>query len=165
MKLDHSIVERHKQLAVHSCIPMSIELVLKLLGRVPPDFYCLQEQWGDRKDGTFGDFDGKTIRGLTFRLRFPVQSGRGFPAEKLTLLFDTIDRELGEDRFVIVSLAVPCGWHNFVVYERTDSGEYLATSKSTSSTWPRTDVRSAISAMTGTDILTYSLDDETKLHK
>jgi hypothetical protein len=42
MKIDPTILGKHKQLYRASCIPMSIELVLKLLGKIKPDFADLQ---------------------------------------------------------------------------------------------------------------------------
>jgi hypothetical protein len=44
MKLDTTIVINHQQLDDFSCIPMAVELVLKLLSRVPADYYDLQRE-------------------------------------------------------------------------------------------------------------------------
>ena len=139
---------------------MAVELVLKLVGRMPPDSFELQKLWGNRHDGSFADFDGATIRGLRFRRQFTVDGGRGFPPEKLKQLFDTIDRELNEGRYVIIALAVNGDFHNFVIYDRTVTGEYEATSKTVGGgTWNRSDVKCKVTQMSGTDILTYQIVD------
>ena len=51
--IDHAVVNSHAQLDDYSCIPSAVELVLKLLGRVPHDFYDLQRAWANRSDGSF----------------------------------------------------------------------------------------------------------------
>ncbi len=98
------IIDNHKQLSHYSCIPMAAVLVLKLLERAPSDYFELQTQWNNFKAGTFANFDGKTIKGVTFHHKFSVANGRNFPPEKMKQLFDTIDHELEEDRYVVVSL-------------------------------------------------------------
>jgi hypothetical protein len=161
MNLNQEIIKSHTQLFEYSCIPMAVELVLKLLGRVPPDYFELQTQWNNFRFGTFADYDAKTINGVTFQMQFSVESGRNFSPEKMQQLFGTIDRELGAGRYVIISLASNGGWHNFVIYDRTNDGEYQAVSKTVSgTTWHRSDVKQKVADMTGTDVLTYRLSDQ-----
>jgi hypothetical protein len=157
MNLNEDIVENHKQLFEWSCIPMAVELVLKLLGRMPADSFDLQTSWGNRHDGTFADFDGSTINGVQFKRQFSVDNGRGFPPEKLKQLFDTIDNELNSARYVIAALAVGGYYHNFVIYGPSLDGDYHATSKTTSGTWNRSAVKENVTQMAGTDILTYRM--------
>src|SRR4051794_12277758 len=60
---DWLTVDEHKQISDFSCIPMSLEMVLKLEHRKPIDFFDLQKAWNNSKDGTLGYFDGTTIAG------------------------------------------------------------------------------------------------------
>jgi hypothetical protein len=84
MEIDERIGS-HRQLYRYSCIPSAVEIVLKLLGRVDTNYYELQNEWDNREDGSFKDFDERVVEGLTFRLV------NNLPFEKL---FDTIDQEL-----------------------------------------------------------------------
>jgi hypothetical protein len=56
----HDVAFNHRQVFNNSCIPMSVEMVLKYNSRVKPDYNALQNTWQDKSDGTFKDFDGKT---------------------------------------------------------------------------------------------------------
>jgi hypothetical protein len=57
-RFNRNIIDAHKQLYGVSCIPSSVEMVLKLLGQVPVSYYDLQMQWQNKLDGSFRDFDG-----------------------------------------------------------------------------------------------------------
>ncbi len=149
-----NIVDAHEQRYGMSCIPMSIEMVLKLLGRVPADYYELQTPWKEKADGNFRNFNGKTIQGVTFHQQFDLPRSGEFPLAKL---FDTIDRELKAGRLVIVSLASGSGWHMYVIYDEDAEGDFLAVSKIGKRTIEASQVKKTISKMKGTDILTYEL--------
>ena len=153
-KFDRQIVDAHEQRYGMSCIPMSIELVSKLLGRVSPDYYELQTAWKEKADGSFRDFNGKTIKGVTFHQQFDLKRNGQFP---LTKLFETIDRELKEGRFVIVSLASASGWHMYVIYDEDADGDFLAVSKAGSKSIEEKHLKSIITKMQGTDIMTYEV--------
>lgn len=159
MQLNTAIVNNHQQLDNFSCIPMSVELVLKLIGRVPIDYYDLQREWQNRTDGSFAAFDGRVINGVRFRLQFSLQRDDKFPFEDL---FRTIKEELAAGRFVIISLAVQGGWHMFVVFEMLPSGEFRAISKIPHRPGIIADgIRAIVQKMKGTDILTYNIEAET----
>jgi hypothetical protein len=145
-------VDAHEQRYGMSCIPMTIELVLKLLGRVAADYYELQTPWKEKADGNFRDFNGKTIEGVTFHQQFDLKRNGQFPLSKL---FETIDRELRAGRFVIVSLASANGWHMYVIYDEDTDGDFLAVSKAGPTTIEEKHLKSIITKMQGTDILTY----------
>lgn len=154
MDLDQSIVDVHTQLYVSSCIPMSVEFLLKLLKRVPVDFFNLQVEWQRSPYPDFSFFDGKTICNLRFHWLFkPENRGDSFPLQEL---FTTIERELSSDRFVLISLAVPGGWHNYVVYEKSQNGEFYAVTKfCCGQTEYIKNVKDRVFQMKGTDILIY----------
>jgi len=150
---DWFTADAHQQLYEWSCIPMSVEMVLKLLDRVPQNYYALQQGWQDRRDGTFGDFDGRTIAGVTFHRKFFLPRNDKFPMDEL---FRTIDSELDEGRIVIVSLLWSAAYHMFVIVDRTPSGDYRAISKLGSVTAEVIDVKARIRRIKGTDIVTYT---------
>jgi hypothetical protein len=133
---------------------MSIEMVLKLLERVPASYYDLQNPWKEKADGNFRDFNGKTIEGVTFHQQFDLRRNDQFPLAKL---FETIDRELKAGRFVIVSLTSGSGWHMYVIYDEDAEGDFLAVSKVGARTIEDKHVKKTITRMKGTDILTFEL--------
>ena len=149
-------VDEHRQLYGWSCIPMSVELVLKLLGREPGEYFDLQRAWQNRKDGTFTDFDGRTIAGVTFRRQFFLPRDARFPMDSL---FATIDSELDAGRYVIVSLWWRSAYHMFVIVDRTPGGDYRAVSKAGDVTMEVSNVKARVRAIMGTDIMTYSVGE------
>jgi hypothetical protein len=157
---DRRIVDEHKQLFDSSCVPMTVELVLKLTGREPVDFFKLQEAWKNKTDGSFGDFDGKTLAGLKFHRQFTQPRGKDFPLKRL---FATIDRELDAGRYVIVSFQSGAhSWHMHVIYGKSADGDFVAITKSGSkASGARTvvvkNVKEIVRKMKGTDILTYEV--------
>ncbi len=151
---DRQIVDTHEQRYGMSCIPMSIEMVLKLLKKAPDSYYELQTPWKEKADGNFKDFDGKTIKGVTFHKQFGQDRNEQFPLSKL---FGAIDRELKAGRFVIVSLASDAGWHMWVIYDEDKNGDFLAVSKNGKTTMEMRHVKRVITQMQGTDIMTYEL--------
>jgi len=155
--LNQQIVDDHKQLYDSSCIPMTVEMVLKLTGHAPSNYFELQDAWKNKTDGNFSDFDGKTINGLTFHKQFGLPRDDKFPLDRL---FATIDKELDSGRFVIVSLVSGSGWHMFVIHGRDADGDFIAVSKyGTKAQGAKTieakHLKSNITKMKGTDILTY----------
>ncbi len=134
-----------------------IQLVLKLTGRVPASYYDQQDAWRNKTDGSFHDYDGKTIAGVTFHSSFWESHGRAFPLDHL---FQTIGTELKAGRFVIVGLACPGGTHDWVIYDADADGEFLAISKSGGRTIEDNHVRRTITEMQGTDIGTYEVNGQ-----
>ena len=130
-------------------------MVLKLQGLVNGDFYDLQIAWDNRRDGSFDDFDGRALFGLQFDRRFGFDRGPAFP---LTDLFVFISDQLKEDRYVIVSLDSPGGWHMAVIYDEKDE-DFVAITKvgegNASKTAQVGCVKAGILAMQGTDVLVY----------
>ena len=62
---DRLKIDRHRQIYDAYCIPSSVEMVLKLIDRVPQDYFELQEAWKNKTDGSFANFDNRTIAGVT----------------------------------------------------------------------------------------------------
>src|ERR1700686_2431976 len=123
---DSRILAAHRQLDAFSCIPMTVELVLKLLHKVAPNYFDLQTQWNNSRDRDFSFFDQKTIRGVKFRREFWHPRDDNFPINQL---FAKIESELKVGRYVIIALQVPGGWHNYVVYNRLPNGDFEAVTK------------------------------------
>ena len=154
-----SIASKHQQIHDMSCIPMSVEMILKYNHRVKPDYYELQKNWKNKADGTFGSFDGKTLFGLKFKHKFNITRGNDFPFDRL---FSTIDAELAAGRKVIISL--PSGnnfWHMYVVDKKTLSGDYIAYSRyyNVKNIIIKDNMKTSIYGCKGTDILTYTTVD------
>jgi uncharacterized protein len=153
-KFDRKIVDAHDQRYMMSCIPSSVEMVLKLLGRVPASYYEQQDAWKNKADGSFHEFDGKTIEGVTFYQKFTQAHGDQFP---LAELFKAIDLELGAGRYVIVGLPFGDDTHDWVIYDEDAKGEFLAVSKGGQWTMENNHVWKTITDMKGTDIGVYKL--------
>lgn len=150
---DRSIIDRHRQVYDNSCVPSAVEMVLKLTGRVPAEYYELQHESKNRTDRSGADFDNVTIAGLTFHQLYALPRKRGFPFPGL---FAAIDAELGAGRYVITGLT--SGKHSFhawVIVERLANGEYRAVSKGAADTIEVTNTRAIIRHMKGSDILIY----------
>jgi TPR repeat protein len=151
-RFDRKIIDAHQQRYGMSCIPSSVEMVLKLLDRVPASYYQLQDAWKNKADGSFHDFDGRAIEGLTFKQEFTQAHGEHFP---LADLYKAIDDELKAGRFVIIGLPAAGDTHDWVIYDEDEQGDFLAVSKAGGRTIENNHVRRTIAAMRGTDIGTY----------
>src|ERR1051325_2858357 len=155
LPLEPAVLAQHKQLSGGLlCIPMAVEFVLKLLGRMPPDVFPLQENWHQPPEANFGVFDGQIFEQIRFDWQFSQAThprGDDFPLDDLFIM---IENELSAGRYVIVALSVPGGWHNYVIYAPLPGQEFAAVTKGRT---PEqiSDVRQRIGTMKGTDILTY----------
>lgn len=147
------IINMHSQINASSCIPSGIEMVLKLNCKVESNFYNFQQIWGNKIDGTFQNFDNLLINGLRFSHKYNLQRNNNFPFKDL---YNTIDKELAEDRFVLVSLISGQNmWHIYVITEKLQNGEYKAYSKFNNETLVVSNVKEYIKNMKGTDIMVY----------
>ncbi|MCD4666054.1 MAG: hypothetical protein K8R68_12355 [Bacteroidales bacterium] len=151
MEIKKEVLEKHKQLTTYSCIPMSVEFILKLIGKFPLEDFRLQESWNDRKDGDFEVFNGQIIEGVKFTRHFSNPRDNNFPIEQL---FNKIDNELIENRYVIIALSVPEGFHNYIIYNKIN-GEYQVTT--TGRPKEEINVQEIVKKIKGTDILTYEI--------
>ena len=151
-RFDRHIIDAHEQRYNYSCIPSAVEMVLKLTRRVPGSYYEQQDAWKNKTDGSFRNFDGKTIEGVTFHQRFTEPHTGEFP---LAELFQAIDAELRAGRFVIVGIDCTGGTHEWVIYDEDTEGDFLAVSKAGAQTLEDKHVRKAISRMRSTDLGTY----------
>ena len=158
MQIDLKIVDQHEQLSKMSCIPMSVELVLKLLKLVPADYYALQEYQirNPYPDGSY--FNNMTLFGITFQQKYdPNQRGLTFPMAEL---FQSMKDELVGGHLLIVSLResspsdLPV-FHNYVVFEQIGPLDFRAVSKSGKETIYEDKIRQRIELLQGTDILIY----------
>ena len=145
-KFDRKIIDAHEQGYPLSCIPSSVEMLLKLLGRVPNSYRDLQLAWQNKSDGCWRDFNGKTFAGVTFTYH------DGYSMDQL---FEAIERELHAGRFVVVGLRNPGGCHSWVIYDQDTSGEFLAISKGQSRTIEERHVKKLIIQQGGSDLGTY----------
>jgi|SRR5208283_4293444 len=98
MSFDDTIIHAHKQKYIFSCIPSAVEMILKLLRKVPVNYYDLQDAWQNKCDGNFNDFDGKVVEGVKFHQKFNTRDhprGPSFPLEGLSLLLMRRFRQIG----------------------------------------------------------------------
>jgi hypothetical protein len=151
---DRESIDKHKQIYNMSCIPSGVEMILKLTGRAPAQYYELQNEWKNKADGNFGNFDGKTINGLTFHKQFGEPRNDEFPVKEL---FAVIHKELKAGRYVEISLQSGGGWHIYIVYDEIKHGEFIAVSKDGEKTIKEEHVKRIVREMKGTDILTYRM--------
>ena len=134
---------------------MAIELVLKLLGRVPNDYHELQQEAPGKANLSFGNYNNRIINSVKFEMQFAIPRSDEFPLDDL---FDEIDRRLEKHEYVIISIANPNGWHMYVIHQKVENGDYLAVSKigpDGRDTDSINNVKEIVRNMKGTDILTY----------
>lgn len=148
-----TVVNSHNQIFAFSGIPSAIEMVLKYGKVVDFNFYDLQNEWQNKADGSFRDFDNKEIRGITFSHKFNVPRDASFPLDSL---FQTIENELKSGKKVIIALQVETSWSIFVVYKQTRDGELVSYSKHGSHTLILRNTKEIVKKSNGTEIMTYS---------
>ena len=149
-----SVVNNHDQIYQSSCIPSTVEMVLKYCKMVNFDFYDLQNGWRNKLDGSFQDFDNKELYGITFSHKFNLPRNKDFPIDSL---FQTIENELRSDKKVIISLPSDMGWHMFVIQKQTTNGEFVSYSKQGSHTLILRNTKEIVKRVNGTDIMTYKV--------
>jgi len=151
MVINFDIINNHRQKYQYSCIPSAVEMVLKI-ERNKTDADCTeQEKWHNKSDGSFEDYNKYEIDEITFHREFAQNRDSNFPINQL---FERIDKELGENRMVIVSLQVNSGWHMYIIYYKNEN-EYFGFSKNGCETIYEGNIKSIIKKMNGTDILVY----------
>lgn len=148
------VVNNHNQILETSCIPSSVEMILKYCKVVDIDFYDLQNEWKNKTDGSFRDFDNKELYGITFSHKFDLSRDANFPIDSL---FQTIENELKSGKKVIISLPSDMGWHMFVIYKQTPDGEFVSYSKQWSHTIILRNTKEIVKKVNGTDIMTYNM--------
>jgi hypothetical protein len=148
----YEAINKHKQIYPNSCIPSGIEMVLKLNKKVDSNFYNYQKIWGNKFDGTFANFDSLLLNGLRFYQKFNLSRNSEFPINDL---FTTIDKELAESRYVLISLPSDSGWHMYVICNKLANGEFVAYSKAGSKNLMLSNVKEIVRQVKGTDIMIY----------
>ena len=86
-----AVINNHDQIFQLSCIPSAVEMVLKYYKVVDFDFYDLQNEWKNKTNGSFRNFDNKELYGITFSQKFVLPRDENFPIDSL---FQTIENEL-----------------------------------------------------------------------
>ncbi len=148
-----AVVNNHNQIFQFSGIPSAIEMALKYCKVVGFNFYDLQNEWQNKTDGSFRDFDNKELYGITFSQKFNLPRDENFPIDSL---FQTIENELKSGKKVIIALQMDAGWSIFVVYKQTPDGEFVSYSKLGSHTLILKNTKEIVKKSNGTEIMTYS---------
>lgn len=165
MLLNKQAIQFHQQIHPLSCIPMSIECVLKMLGIMPINNFDLQKDESKHLRNQWLQnvvFRGPDSKGVTFTNEYP-QFGHSRNDENMRLYFDelfhTIDDELSCNRYVIISLSTgPNQWHMVIVYDKLDESNYDTVTFNYGEVGPqllRENLKERVRKMKGTDILTY----------
>ncbi|HTB05546.1 MAG TPA: hypothetical protein VK806_01250 [Bacteroidia bacterium] len=151
IKIPYEIIQGHQQIHPKSCVPMSVEFVLKYEKQMDISNFGLQEDLA--KHGNSNWVDGYKHGNIEFSrpVEFYNKRGANFPFEAL---YSKIISELSEDRLVIISLLESDGdFHNYVIYDcDSKNGELIATTKgrpNSNNVWER------VQQINGTDILIY----------
>jgi len=169
MKINIEDIKGHYQRTPISCVPMSVECVLKLLKLMKIDDFSLQDD--PAKSGTsdwvrgftFPSSDPKVVFSREFLLKdlgYTEDRGPHFMKDFYEPLFETIDRELSEGRYVIISLkSGRDSTHNEVIFNKVNHNEYETLTfyygNPNPVFYPAQDLRQRVTEMEGTDILTY----------
>lgn len=148
-----TVVNNHNQIFQMSCIPSAVEMVLKYYNVVNFDFYDLQNDWQNKADGSFHNFDNKKLYGITFSQKFVLPRDATFPIDSL---FQTIENELKSGRKVIISLPADTGWHMFVISKQAPDGDFVSYSKLGNHTLILRNTKEIVKQSNGTEIMTYS---------
>lgn len=165
MELNKKRIYGHSQLDQISCIPMAIESVLKLIGLMDiRDFKYQNNSLYHNKTDWFPiiekDFGGK----VKFEKQYEIfATARNHENLELYFdpLFETIDAELLEGRYVIISL--PSGENNYhmhVIYNKISNDKYGYFTFNLLNPEPidfQNDLKIIVREMLGTDIITYKL--------
>lgn len=171
MNIDFNNLIGHKQITNVSCIPMSIEAVLKLIGLMPVDDFSLQlDETKSRKTEWISN--GFSFPLINPKIKFSQEfllsklyqnkSDRGlhFMCDHFEDLFKTIDSELYNNRCVIISLQSGSNqWHMEIIYNKIEDSQYQTFSfyhnESQLVIFQSKDLRKRVAEMQGTDIFTY----------
>ncbi len=168
MILNTQNVRGHCQKNEDSCVPMSVECVLKLLKLMPvSDFsFQLDPKKSRQSNWILPSFsyppDNPKIEFK--REYFPQDLGlkdRGteFMEKYYDALFVTIDEELRNNRYVIISLESGIHWHMEVIFDKVNDNAYQTVTfyhqQKDSVIYNSQNLRERVTNMGGTDILTY----------
>lgn len=149
-----AVINNHDQIFQLSCIPSAVEMILKYYKVVDFDFYDLQNEWKNKTDGSFRNFDNKELYGITFSQKFILPRDENFPIDSL---FQTIENELKSEKKVIISLPADEGWHMFIICKQTPDGEFVSYSKLGSHTLILRNTKEIVKKSNGTEIMTYTV--------
>jgi len=112
-------INQHHQKYRSSCSPSLAEMLLKLAGAVPLDYYAEQDRDQNQNVG-LKNIENKTIKGITFRKYKPQDEGKS--------LQQKIDEELSKGRFLGIYLPLGGEYHSFVIAGKVNQ-EYVLLSK------------------------------------
>ena len=155
MDYDQTVIDAHEQKYKYSCIPSAVEIILKLLGKVDKYYYELQDDWDNKADGSFADFNGFQIEGVTFEHKFGSMRGSDFPYAEL---FNNIDDELASGRYVVVSLLTTSSkYHMYIIFDNKGDDYQAFTKIFSETTHFSGSIKNEIKKIQGTDILIYRI--------
>lgn len=154
----------HEQKKEHSCVPMSVEFMLKLAGELPLKFNDFQDGLDTVKSekGHGSEYQDKEVGNVILKHLFDQPRG----SYDVTQLIETIKKELDAGRYVQIALDNGVGgYHCWVVWGYVDDTMYAIT-KYQNQRYPVIidDVITRLKNMGGSDIIVYrELSHEIKL--
>ena len=149
---NQAILKQHKQIHEDSCIPMSVEYVLKELQIVPINFFDYQKD--DSKHKVLPVWVEQIHKEkIVFKREVGLASNE---------ILNRVDTELEVGHMVIISLQwAPQKWHMYVIVEkRGKDGNYnvVTSTPGSSESWIEVkDLECRIPKMNGVDLITYQL--------
>lgn len=170
MKIDFNKIIDHKQVTPISCVPMSVELVLKSLGLMVKTDFSLQNDpiKSGNSNWIKNGFEFPNVNPivrfnrefLLGDLGFEKDRGDYFMQNFYIKLFDTIDLELENNRLVIISLESGINqWHMEVIFDKVNEQEYSTITFYYNNPqykfYTKQPLKQRVSSMKGTDIITY----------
>lgn len=157
LPLDPTIIEKHQQLFEVSCVPMSIEFLVKLEDTTQVNFYEEQHKHPNGKIG--GEYyDKKIIHSLSFSHLFSNSKnprGTSFPLQQL---IDKMKEEIDNGRYFQISLeSGGNNYHMWIIYGYNDNLDFFGITKYWNNPHPHriSNVIEKLKKMGGTDIVVY----------
>jgi len=171
MKININDIINHRQVTDGSCIPMAVECILKLLHLMPESDFPLQNDpsKSGKSDWIHQGFSYPNINPkVTFSREFFLPDigmkdrGPHFMKDYFDPLFNRIDEELINNRFVIISLQsapTPTQWHMEVIFDKVNDDEYQTVTFYHNTRGPvihkSQNLKQRVTDMEGTDIITF----------
>lgn len=155
------IIKCHCQKYNNSCTASAIELVLKLLGEKPCNYYELQDEKGDVCRG-FDQFDNRVIGKVRFEAKYnPPNRNNSIWHQQKDNFYRFIDSELENGKYVILSLSLlqfNGNYHTFIIYPPKANNEYnaIAIYRCNPIFQRISNVKEEIDRIYGTDIMIYN---------
>ena len=171
IKLTISNLENHAQLHDNSCIPMSIETILKLENIIDAKSFPYQNDFNKhgRNEWITSITPASLGRKIIFKKQysdFASERSRDKAEKTVDAFFETIEEEITKGRYVIISLFSGFDkygnklYHMYIIYGISNGNyDYFTFRKyGNFKDFPNSDLKQIYLDMEGTDIITYEVE-------